>query len=134
MSSRRVGREYVLKALYALEQGTQTVDEIEATVLEEGNLDEKTLSFTRHLFDEVVKNLESIDKRIVEVAQNWKLSRIAIVDKNILRMAICEILFLPDIPMKVAINEAVELAKKYSTFESASFVNGILDRVFHEQE
>ena len=135
MSSRRLGRESVLKALYAHEQSRQTGnDDLKISVIDESELDEKTLVFAHHLFEQVMKNLETIDNCITKVAQNWKLDRIAIVDKNILRMAICEIMYMPDIPMKVAINEAVELAKKYSTFESASFVNGILDKVFHELE
>jgi len=134
MSTRRLGRESVLKALYAIEQGKQSEDEIKLTLIDETKLDEKTIAFARLLFDKVIGNLEAIDEYIVKVAQNWKLDRIAIVDKNVLRMAICEIMYLPDIPMKVAINEAVELAKKYSTFESASFVNGILDKVFHEHK
>jgi len=134
MSTRRIAREYVLKALYAFEQGKQSDEDIKKALLDESELDEKTLAFARLLFEKVVGNLETIDEYITKVAQNWKLERIAIVDKNILRMAISEIMYLPDIPMKVAINEAVELAKKYSTFESASFVNGILDRVFHEHE
>ena len=136
MSSRRLGRESVLQALYAYEQSSQTEDDknIEMTIIDESELDEKTLAFAHHLFEQVVKNLETIDAYITKVAKNWNLDRIAIVDKNILRMAICEIMYLPDIPMKVAINEAVELAKKFSTYESASFVNGILDRVFHEHE
>jgi len=134
MSTRRLGRESVLKALYAIEQGKQSEDEIKLTLIDETKLDEKTIAFARLLFDKVIGNLEAIDEYIVKVAQNWKLDRIAIVDKNVLRMAICEIMYLPDIPMKVAINEAVELAKKYSTFESASFVNGILDKVYHEHE
>jgi len=132
MSSRRRGREYVLKALYAFEQGEQSSDEIYDNIIINGGLDEKTLSFTRQLYKAVISNLEEIDNYIQNLATNWKIERIAIVDKNILRMAIGEVKFMPDIPMKVAINEAVELAKKYSTFESASFVNGILDRVLHE--
>nr|MBN2277709.1 transcription antitermination factor NusB [candidate division Zixibacteria bacterium] len=132
MSSRRRGREYVLKALYAFEQGEQSSEEIYENIIKNGGLDEKTLLFARQLFHGVVANLVEIDDYIQRLATNWKIERIAIVDKNILRMAIGEVKFMPDIPMKVAINEAVELAKKYSTLESASFVNGILDRVLHE--
>ncbi len=134
MSTRRRAREYVLKALYAYEQGDQTKDEIIASIIDSSGLDEKTLIFARALFENAVANLEKIDDYIGSLATNWKLERIAIVDKNLLRMAICEVDYMPDVPVKVAINEAIELAKKYSTFESAAFVNGILDRVLHRQE
>ncbi len=134
MSNRRRAREYVLKALYACELRELTEEEIKYSIIEKGGLDEKTLLFAKRLFDEVMKNLNEIDERIESLATNWKLERIAVVDKNVLRMAICEVQFMPDIPVKVAINEAIELVKKYSTLESASFVNGILDRVLHEQE
>jgi len=133
MSNRRRAREYVLKALYANELGELTKEEIVQSIIEKGGLDEKTLAFAKRLYDVVVSNLDYIDNRIESLATNWKLERIAVVDKNVLRMAMCEVEFMPDIPIKVAINEAIELVKKYSTLESASFVNGILDRVLHEQ-
>ena len=129
MSNRRRGREHVLKALYAFELGSQTKEEIAETILENGGLDENTLEFARQLFEKTIEQMVGIDERIEALATNWKLDRIAIVDKNILRMAICEVEHMPDIPVKVAINEAIELAKKYSTLESASFVNGIMDKV-----
>ena len=134
MSTRRRGREYVLKALYAYEQGEQSRDEIIESILEDGGLDGNVLAFARDLFKTVVDKAEQIDDYIKGLATNWKLDRIAIVDKNILRIAICEIQYMPDIPMKVSINEAIEMAKKYSTFESAAFVNGIMDRVLHDHE
>jgi len=133
MSTRRRGREVVLKALYAFEQGEQSQSTILEAVMRDGGLDEKTLGFARTLFEQVANHIKEIDEYIENLATNWKIDRIAIVDKNILRMAIGEIRYMPDIPLKVAINEAVELAKKYSTFESAAFVNGILDRVIHEK-
>ncbi len=134
MSNRRRAREYVLKALYACELGELAEEEIKHSIIKKGGLDEKTLAFAERLFDEVIKNLKEIDEYIESLATNWKLERIAVVDKNVLRMAICQVEYMPDIPMKVAINEAIELVKKYSTLESASFVNGILDRVMHEQD
>jgi transcription antitermination protein NusB len=134
MSNRRRAREYVLKALYASELRELTKEEIVQSIIEKGGLDEKTLAFAKRLFDIVLSNMNDIDLRIEALATNWKLERIAVVDKNVLRMAMCEVEFMPDIPMKVAINEAIELVKKYSTLESASFVNGILDRVLREQD
>ncbi len=133
MSNRHRAREFVLKALYASEQGGQTKEDICNSIIEESGLDDKGKLFARALYLKVIENLKAIDKYISKLATNWKIERIAIVDKNILRMAICEVEHMPDIPVKVAIDEAIELAKKYSTMESASFVNGILDRVLHEK-
>jgi N utilization substance protein B len=134
MSTRRRGREYVLKALYAYEQGEQSREEIIDSILEDSGLEGNVLAFARELFKAVVGNMDKVDDYIKGLATNWRLDRIAIVDKNILRIAICEIQYMPDIPMKVSINEAIEMAKKYSTFESAAFVNGIMDRVLHDHE
>ena len=78
--------------------------------------------------------MEKIDEEITKHAQHWDISRVALIDKNIMRMAICELLYFPDIPSKVSINEAIELAKKYSTDESAGFVNGILNAIFKQLE
>ena len=119
MSNRRRAREYVLKALYACELGELSKEEIKGSIIEKGGLDEKTLAFAVRLFDEVIKNLNEIDEYIESLATNWKLERIAVVDKNVLRMAICEVEYMPDIPVKVTINEAIEVVKKYSTFESS---------------
>jgi len=133
MSTRRRARELVLKSMYAIEQAGQSKEEIQASIIEKSGLDDNSIAFARTLFSNAIDNLKQIDKYISKLATNWKLDRIAIVDKNILRMAIAEVEYMPDIPVKVAINEAIELAKTYSTIESASFVNGILDKVMHEK-
>jgi N utilization substance protein B len=133
MSNRHRAREHVLKALYALELGEQPLDTISRTLIENGGLDAATLPFARDLFYMVAKNIPKIDLYITRLATNWNLDRLAVVDKNILRMAICEVEYMPDIPVKVAINEAIELARKYSTLESTSFVNGILDQVMKDK-
>jgi N utilization substance protein B len=134
MSSRHRAREHVLKALYAFEQGEQSQSEIRRSMIDDGGVEDNVLEFARNLFDKVAGNLKDIDKIIIRLATNWDLERLAVVDKNILRMAICEVEYMPDIPIKVAINEAIELAKKYSTLESTAFVNGILDQVMKEKE
>jgi len=134
MSGRHRAREHVLKALYAYEQGEQSKEEIRKSLIDDGSVENNVLEFARNLFDKVVTRLKDIDKIITRLATNWDLERLAVVDKNILRMAICEVEYMPDIPIKVAINEAIELAKKYSTLESTAFVNGILDRVMKEKE
>ncbi len=134
MSNRHRAREHVLKALYALELGEQSVEEISMTLLENGGVDEAVLDFAKDLFVKVSQYMPKLDVYISRLATNWDIERLAVVDKNILRMAICEVEHLPDVPIKVAINEAIELAKKYSTLESASFVNGVLDKVMQDKE
>jgi N utilization substance protein B len=90
-------------------------------------------SFSIELFDAVSGHLEEIDTVIEASSQNWRLERMSCVDRNILRIGISEILNSSEIPTRVAINEAVELAKRYGTEESPSFVNGILDRVARDK-
>ena len=134
MSNRHRAREHVLKALYALELGEQSIEEISLTLLENGSVDDSVLDFAKDLFTKVSQYMPKLDVYISRLATNWDIDRLAVVDKNILRMAICEVEHLPDVPIKVAINEAIELAKKYSTLESASFVNGVLDKVMQDKE
>jgi N utilization substance protein B len=80
-----------------------------------------------------LKNLKRIDEAITSYASNWKLSRMAVIDRNVLRLATYELLFCDDIPRKVSINEAVDLAKKFGDMESGKFVNGILDKISKEE-
>lgn len=90
--------------------------------------------FSAELFEGVVGQMSQIDEKISKYAANWQLERMAFVDRNIMRLGCYELLFRQDIPPKVAINEAVELAKKYSGLESGKFVNAILDQVKIEKE
>jgi transcription antitermination protein NusB len=88
-----------------------------------------TRLFADKLIRGVLENRDTLDKSIQEHAENWDLNRMAVVDRNILRLAIYEMLFRDDIPPIVSINEAVDVAKKYSTQDSGKFVNGILDKI-----
>jgi transcription antitermination protein NusB len=94
--------------------------------------EEEIVSYTRHLLEGVTRELKDLDHCIVGASEHWKLSRITYVDKNILRVAIFEMLHSPEVPPKVAIDEALELAKKFGTEDSKDFVNGILDRVLRD--
>lgn len=96
---------------------------------EEGQGEADVQEFALRLVEGTLAHRDEIDKKLVAVARNWDLRRMANVDRNILRMAIYELTFCTDVPPKVAINEAIELGKKYSTANSGGFVNGILDRV-----
>ncbi len=130
--TRRQAREAVLKGLYTLELMEWDIDRVMEDIHQNDDPDDKMSRFIRSYLETVVANLEYLDKEVTRLAENWELKRIAIIDKNILRMALSEIHFMPDIPQKVAINEAIDLAKQFSTLESSSFVNGILDAAMSE--
>ena len=87
--------------------------------------------FSQELVSGTLRHLEEIDRIIQEAAENWEMGRMAVVDRNILRCAAYEIIYRNDIPAAVTINEALEIAKKYSSLESASFINGLLDKIAH---
>jgi transcription antitermination protein NusB len=133
---RRQIREKILQALYTLE--LRDVDTESATnwlLTKEIADDPNAMKFFNHLMQSIVKNREEIDRYIAKHTFNWDMSRIAVIDKNILRMALAEILYCEDIPPKVSINEAIEIAKKFSsTDKSSKFVNGILDAIFNDMK
>ena len=122
-------RELALQVLYVFDQrGAEIADEIDQ-IVDRGDPDGQVRAFARNVVKGTIENRDGIDKQITDVAENWNLHRMAVVDRNVLRLACYEILFLDDIPPKVSINEAIELAKKFSTIESGRFVNGILDKI-----
>jgi N utilization substance protein B len=129
MGQRRKARELVIKALYCWEIRGSKPEEVYNDLLARTELDPPSKLFSADLFKKTVQNQKEIDALIRENVQHWDFSRIAVVDKNILRMGICELLYLDDIPIKVSIDEAIELAKKYSSEDSGSFVNGVLDAI-----
>ncbi len=127
MSTRRQARELVLKALYSYDILERDIDALLDELVNELPLNDEHLDFARNYINLVLGKLSELDTEIKRLTENWEIERIAVIDKTILRMALCELLFMPDIPEKVAVNEAIDLAKEYSTLESSSFVNGILD-------
>jgi len=129
MGLRRLAREYALQILYAIDVCKLKVEEAQQSFWEGHKSGKKVLEFATALVEGTLKNLPQIDSLIIKHARNWDIHRMASIDRNILRQASFEILYLPDIPISVIINEAVELAKKYSTEESGKFVNGILDKI-----
>jgi N utilization substance protein B len=130
MSNRRDVRERVMQALYAHELAGGDVRHFINTILKP-NLaeDAENLKFATSLFLRTIDMTEETDGIISRHTENWDLSRIALIDRILLRMAICELLGFEDIPPKVSINEAIEVAKRYSTPRSGQFINGILDAV-----
>lgn len=133
MNNRREAREWALKSLYAHELSGNPLDLVLEQVLPEDSSG-KYKDFTLLLVRRTIESRNQIDELIREHVEKWELDRIAVLDKLILRQAICEILFFDDIPPKVTINEAIEIAKKYSTEKSDKFINGVLDAVLHRHE
>ena len=131
MRKRTLARESALKILYRIEISKESVD----SSMEDfwtwtiGKVHKEVMDFANDLVRGTYKNLSKIDELISKYTANWEIKRIAVIDKNILRMGIFELLYKDDIPPKVAINEAIELAKKYGDIDSGKFVNGILDKV-----
>ena len=127
--SRRRARALALQALYEIDSVGHKAEEILDRLLNEQPLSEENNSFVRELVSGVIQNRENIDPSIIKFAPAWPLEQIPLVDRNILRLAIFEILLDNRVPIKVAINEAVELAKNFGGDSSARFVNGVLGSV-----
>ncbi|HDN98106.1 MAG TPA: transcription antitermination factor NusB [bacterium] len=128
MRKRTMARELALQALYRWDITKESYQGILNDILSSHH-DSEIREFTSQLVEGTIKNIEKIDKLIQKYALNWELHRMAYVDRNILRFATYELLYLPDVPPKVSINEAIELAKKFGDQESGKFVNGILDKI-----
>ena len=133
LHSRRKSRESVLKALYAYSNQDENPMLVLKRVLNLTSMKSSNDSlYIKELYDLVLNNYELTDKLIRKNLKNWKFNRIAQLDKILLRMGICEIIFMDDIPPKASITEMVEIAKIYSTEDSSSFINGVLDSVYKE--
>ncbi|PSQ67351.1 MAG: transcription antitermination factor NusB [Bacteroidetes bacterium QH_2_64_74] len=130
MSTRREAREHVMKALYAHEQADGKPDQI-AHILIETPLedDPSTRDFAERLFRTTLDTMDEADEIIEKHAKNWEIHRIAVIDRSLLRMATTELLKFEEIPPKVSVDEAIEIAKKYSTPRSGTFVNGVVDAI-----
>jgi N utilization substance protein B len=134
MGKRRQSRVLALQILYQHETGGRPLEGILPSFWSsQGTPSLEIRSFSEELVKGFLDNREEIEGLIGEYSRNWAPERIAVVDRNILRLAITELLHRNDIPPKVTINEYVDVAKKFSTGESGSFVNGILDRIHHEE-
>src|SRR6266571_3855356 len=127
MASRRKSRELALQMLFQWELGKHSTEHVLTTFLEEKNLDPSVREFARKLFEGTVGKIATLDAAIRDQAEHWRLERMAAVDRNLLRMALYELLHSPETPAAVVINEALELARRYSGADSVEFVNGVLD-------
>jgi transcription antitermination protein NusB len=129
MAKRSRAREVALQLLYQHDHVPTAESEQIRAFLHRRLRDSDLEQFAAGLYDGVLTHRPEIDQRLAAVAENWSVERMAVVDRNILRLSAFELLFQPQTPPRVAIDEAVEMAKRYGTAESAAFVNGILDRL-----
>jgi N utilization substance protein B len=129
MTRRTRAREVVLQLLYQHDQNANMTLEDSRLFLRRRLRDDALEKWGDDLYSGALTHKAEIDRRLSEVAENWRIDRMAVVDRNILRLGVYELLFCPETPASVAINEAVELAKRYGTQDSPAFVNGLLDRL-----
>ena len=129
IGARRKARAIALQALYEIDSVGHEMEAVVSHLLAEGGLSEENNAFVRELVSKVIQNKEKIDHNIQKFATAWPIHQIPVVDRNILRLAIFEILFDNKVSVKIAINEAVELAKKYGSDNSPKFVNGVLGSI-----
>jgi N utilization substance protein B len=134
MRKRTVAREHALKILYQVEVKKEALNDLMKQYWEDNPSEDEVIAFADKLVRGTIANLEALDATIVRHTDNWDLSRMAIIDRNILRFGAYEMLYLEDVPPKVTINEAVNIAKKYSQEDSGKFVNGVLDHINHNEK
>lgn len=130
MRLRTKAREIALHVLYQIEIAKRDHKEALDGYLAYEPQQEEVINFSRVLVEGVIKNLDYIDSSIKKYVKNWEIDRMAVIDRNILRLASFELLLLDDVPPKVSINEAIELAKRFGDVDSSRFVNGVLDKIY----
>ncbi len=129
---RRIIREKVLQALYAYEISKEPIAGVINNILGDLKNSKDDFEFARRLVTEVIRHEETVEKMIREKVAHWEYDRIALIDKILLRMGICELLYFSDIPPKVTLNETIEVGKAFSTEQSGKFINGVLDAVLED--
>jgi N utilization substance protein B len=133
MGTRRKSRELALQALYQGEQAGQNGLLVFEEFCAHFQVNKKSIPYAKKLLDGVQEKADVINQLISKYAENWRLERMSVIDRNILRLAVYEVHYQDDVPISVAINEAVEIAKRYSTDDSGPFINGILDSMAKEE-
>lgn len=129
MGTRRYARELAMQALFSMDMNSTFSTEMLAEYSRSFPPNKRVGPYFQRLTEGVVQYKDHIDKVIEQYSSNWKVRRMACVDRNILRLAVFELLYCGDIPAKVSINEAIDIAKKFGSSESGSFINGILDSI-----
>jgi N utilization substance protein B len=129
MGKRRTARELALKFLYQTEFNPESPDSELSPFCERANVSEEVQNFTQALIKKLLLHEKEVDELLKKFSAHWTPDRMTVIDKNIIRLGICELLFDSTTPPKVVINEAVEIAKRFGTEESPGFINGILDKI-----
>ena len=129
MISKRRGREFAMQLLYSVEVGKGAFASVLKSMSDDPDLPSDAKEYGGKLARQVLEHQEEIDQKIKEVSSSWDIERIAVIDRLIISCAAAELMFFKDIPTGVAINEAIDIAKKFSTGESSRFVNGVLDAI-----
>ena len=132
-SRRRIIRERVLQVLFAFEMNKDSLQYLKDEILTDFS-NKIELEFANDLINKTVEHVKEFDLMIKGRVNNWEIGRIALIDKILIQIGICELLYFPDIPPKVTINESLEIAKEYSTAGSAKFINGILDAILSSEK
>jgi transcription antitermination protein NusB len=129
MASRRKARELALQMLFQWEVGSHEPESVIANSLRDKKLDPAVEKFARALFEGTIKEIPALDLLISKHSKNWKIARMPAVDRNVLRMALYELIHQPETQPAVIINEALEIARRFSSEESVEFINGVLDGI-----
>jgi N utilization substance protein B len=132
LRKRRKSREFALQVLYQLDITQQDVNKTLAQFQDHFSGSDERDDFMEHLVNGVVGHCQEIDRLIEKYSENWRLDRMNMIDRTILRIATFELLYCEEIPPKVTLNEAIELGKRFGSEDSGSFINGILDRIQRE--
>jgi N utilization substance protein B len=132
MGKRRRARELVLQALYETEFSDRPAVQVVDEQIERRGPSDETAGRARELFLKTLEKRDDLDRIIRSFLEHWDFERVSLVDRNILRLALAEVLYFPDVPSRVIIDEAIEIAHRYSSEEAGAFVNGLLDRFVKE--
>lgn len=132
MGKRRLSRELAVQFLYLTEMNEGDVPDQLKTFWEGHSSPEEVQTFTEVILNDIFGHKEEIDARLEKYSDNWTLSRMTVIDRNLLRIAASEIMYSKTVPPKVAIDEAVEIAKRFGSEDSPNFINGVLDRILKE--
>ncbi len=130
---RRIIREKVLQVLFANEMNKGSLEILMNDILKSIS-NQSDREFANDLINKILLHADELDDKIKERVKNWEMNRIALIDRILLRMGVCEMLYFPDIPPKVSINESIEIAKEYSTAGSSKFINGVLDAILSHEK
>jgi N utilization substance protein B len=129
MASRRKARELALQMLFQWELGGHSPQHVVSTFLRPQKVDEEVESFARGLFEGTVAEVDTLDRLVREHSEHWRLERMAAVDRNLLRVAVYELRHYPETSPAVIINEALEIARRFSDKDAVEFINGVLDAI-----